>query len=58
MKFPNSKVFKETLREYAIKKLVDIWFKSNKKNKISVYYRNGYGWRCYASKVSGELTSK
>ena len=43
MKFPNSKVFREAVKEYAIKKLVDIWFKSNKKYRISIYYRNEYG---------------
>ena len=46
----------EVLREYVIKKLVDIWFKLNKKNKIFVYYKNEHGWRSYASTVSGELT--
>ena len=56
MKFPNAKVFREALREYAIQKLVDIWFKLNEKEKISVYCKNKCGWRCYASKVSGELT--
>ena len=49
MKFPNSKVFRETLSEYAIKKLVDIKFKLNEKKKISVYCLNECGWRCYAS---------
>ena len=39
MKFPNSKV----LREYAIKKLVDIKFKLNEKNKILVYCINECG---------------
>ncbi|XP_075662560.1 uncharacterized protein LOC142632019 [Castanea sativa] len=56
MKFPNSKVFREALREYAINKLVDIKFKLNKKKKISVYCINECGWRCYASQLSGELT--
>ena len=37
MKFPNSKVFGEALKEYAIKKPVDIKFKLNEKKKISVY---------------------
>ena len=49
MKFPNSKVFREALREYAIKKPVDIKFKLNEKKKISVYCINECGWRCYAS---------
>ena len=56
MKFPNSKVFKEALREYAIKKPVDIKFKLNEKKKISVYCINECGWRCYASQLFGELT--
>ena len=56
MKFPNSKVFREALREYAIKKPVDIKFKLNEKKKISVYCINECGWRCYASQLDGELT--
>ena len=46
MKFPNSKVFREALRKYDIKKPVDIKFKLNKKKKISVYCINECGWRC------------
>ena len=57
MKFPNSKVFREALREYAIKKPVDIKFKLNEKKKISVYYINECGWRCYASQLSGSQLS-
>ncbi|XP_030958757.1 uncharacterized protein LOC115980669 [Quercus lobata] len=56
MKFPNPKVFREALREYAIKKPVDIKFKLNEKKKISVYCINECGWRCYASQLPGELT--
>ena len=56
MKFPNSKVFREVLREYAIKKPVDIKFKLNEKKKISVYCINECGWRCYVSQLPGELT--
>ena len=56
MKFPNSKVFREALREYAINKLVDIKFKLNEKKKISVYCINECGWRCYASQLPEELT--
>ena len=56
MKFPNSKVFREALREYTIKKLVDIKFKLNEKKKISVYCINECGWKCYASQLLGELT--
>ena len=56
MKFSNAKVFRQAFREYAIHKPVDIWFKSNEKEKISIYCKNECGWRCYASKVSGELT--
>ncbi|XP_065629274.1 uncharacterized protein LOC136067409 [Quercus suber] len=56
MKFPNSKVFREALREYAIKKPVDIKFKLNEKKKISVYCINECGWRCYASQLPEELT--
>ena len=56
MKFPNSKVFREALREYAINKPVDIKFKLNEKKKISVYCINECGWRYYASQLSRELT--
>nr|XP_023873651.1 uncharacterized protein LOC111986249 [Quercus suber] len=56
MKFPNSKVFREALREYAIKEPVDIKFKQNEKKKISVYCINECGWRCYASQLPEELT--
>ncbi|XP_030932927.1 uncharacterized protein LOC115958764 [Quercus lobata] len=56
MKFPNAKVFRAALREYAIKKPIDIKFKLNEKTKISVHCKNGCGWRCYASQISGELT--
>ncbi|XP_050263959.1 uncharacterized protein LOC126708197 [Quercus robur] len=56
MKFPNAKVFRAALREYAIKKPIDIKFKLNEKTKISVHCKNGCGWRCYTSQISGELT--
>ena len=56
MKFPNSKVFREVLKEYAIWKPVDIKFKLNEKKKISVYCINECGWRCYASQLPRELT--
>ncbi|KAL0015406.1 hypothetical protein SO802_002475 [Lithocarpus litseifolius] len=56
MKFPNAKVFRAALREYAIKKLIDIKFKLNERTKISVHCKNECGWRCYASQISGELT--
>ena len=56
MKFPNFKVFREALREYAIKKPVDIKFKLNEKKKISVYYINKCGWRCCAPQLPGKLT--
>ena len=56
MKFPNSRVFREALREYVMNKPVDIKFKLNKKTKIYVHCKNDYGWRLYASIVSGELT--
>ena len=56
MKFPNSKVFREALREYVVNKAVDIKFKLNEKTKISVYCKNDCGWRLYTSVVPGELT--
>ena len=56
MKFPNAKVFKAALREYAIKKPIDIKFKLNGRIKILVHCKNGRGWRCYASQISGKLT--
>uniref|UniRef100_A0A2N9J8Y1 Transposase MuDR plant domain-containing protein n=1 Tax=Fagus sylvatica TaxID=28930 RepID=A0A2N9J8Y1_FAGSY len=56
MKFPNSRVFREALREYVVNKAVDIKFKLNEKTKISVYCKNDCGWRLYASVVPGELT--
>ena len=49
-------MLKAALREYAIKKPVDIKFKLNERTKISVHCKNGCGWRCYASHISGELT--
>ena len=49
MKFPNAKVFSAALKEYAIKKPIDIKFKLNGRIKISVHCKNGCGWRCYAS---------
>ena len=55
MKFPNSKIFREVLREYAIKKPIDIKFKMNEKKKILVYCINECGWRCYASQLPREL---
>ena len=56
MKFPNAKVFKAVLREYAIKKPIDIKFILNERTKISVHYKNGCGWRCYTFQISRELT--
>ncbi|XP_075645226.1 uncharacterized protein LOC142616228 [Castanea sativa] len=56
MKFPNAKVFRAALREYVIKKPIDIKFKLNERTKISVHCKNVCGWRCYASQISGELT--
>ena len=55
MKFPNGKVFKATLREYAVKKPMDIKFKFNEKTKVSVHCKYECGWRVYASQISGEL---
>uniref|UniRef100_A0A2N9HJM3 PB1-like domain-containing protein n=1 Tax=Fagus sylvatica TaxID=28930 RepID=A0A2N9HJM3_FAGSY len=40
MKFPNSRVFREALREYVVNKVVDIKFKLNEKTKISVHCKN------------------
>uniref|UniRef100_A0A2N9GDS7 Uncharacterized protein n=1 Tax=Fagus sylvatica TaxID=28930 RepID=A0A2N9GDS7_FAGSY len=40
MKFPNSRVFREALREYVVNKAVDIKFKLNEKTKISVHCKN------------------
>ena len=37
MKFPNRKVFRTALREYAVKKPVDIKFKLNEKTKVFVH---------------------
>ena len=51
MKFPNSRVFREALREYVVNKTVDIKFKLNEKTKISVHCKNDCGWRLYASVV-------
>ena len=56
MKFPNSRVFREALREYVVNKAVDIKFKLNEKTKISVHCKNDCGWRLYALVVHGELT--
>ena len=56
MKFPNGKVFRKALREYAMKKPTNIKFKLNEKNKISVYCKNEYGWKVYASTITSEST--
>ena len=56
MKFPNGKVFRATLREYAVKKPVDIKLKLNEKTKVSVHYKYECGWKVYASQISRELT--
>ena len=56
MKFPNGKVFRATLREYVVKKLVNIKFKLNEKTKVSVLCKYKCGWKAYASQISGELT--
>ena len=56
IKFPNGKVFRAALREYAVRKSVDIKFKLNEKTKISIHYKYECGWRVYASQISGELT--
>ena len=56
MKFPNVKVFKAALREYAIKKPIDIKLKLNEKTKILVHCKNRCGWRCFAFQISGEIT--
>ena len=37
MEFPNGKVLRAALREYAVKKPVDIKFKLNEKTKVSVH---------------------
>ena len=37
MKFPNGKVFRAALREYAVRKPVDIKFKLNEKTKVFVH---------------------
>ena len=37
MKFPNGNVFRATLREYAVRKPIDIKFKLNGKTKVSVH---------------------
>uniref|UniRef100_A0A2N9HEE9 Uncharacterized protein n=1 Tax=Fagus sylvatica TaxID=28930 RepID=A0A2N9HEE9_FAGSY len=58
IKFPNSRVFREALREYVVNKTVDIKFKLNEKTKISVHCKNDCGWRLYASVIPGELTFK
>ena len=53
MKFPNGKVFRAALWEYAVKKPVDIKFKLNEKTKVSVHYKYEYGWRVYVSQIAG-----
>jgi hypothetical protein len=55
MKFPNSRVFREALRD-VVNKVVDIKFKLNEKTKIYVHCKNDCGWRLYALVVPGELT--
>ena len=50
MKFPNSRVFREALRD-VVNKAIDIKFKLNEKTKIYVHCKNDCGWRLYASVV-------
>ena len=49
MKFPDEKVFRVALREYAVQKPVDIKFKLNEKTKVSVHCKYECGWKVYAS---------
>ena len=56
MKFPNGKVLRAALREYAVKKPVDIKFKLNEKTKISVYCKYECCWRVYAPQIAWEIT--
>ena len=49
IKFPNGKVFRAALREYAMKKPVNIKFKFNEKTRVSVYCKYECGWKVYAS---------
>ena len=58
IKFSNGKVFRVALREYAVKKPVDIKFKLNEKTKIFVHCKYECGWRVYASQIVGELASR
>ena len=55
MKFSNSRVFREALRD-VVNKAIDIKFKLNEKTKIYIHCKNDCGWRLYASVVLGELT--
>ena len=56
MKFPNSQVFRKALREYVIQHHIDVKWKLNENKKIFVHCKNNYGWRIYASMVTGECT--
>ena len=56
IKFLNGKVFRAALREYVVRKPVDIKFKLNEKTKVSVHCKYECGWRVYASQITGELT--
>ena len=56
MKFPNEKVFRKALREYVVKKHMNIKFNLNEKNNISVYCKNEYGWKVYTSTITNEST--
>ena len=56
IKFLNGKVFRATLREYVVRKPVDIKFKLNEKTKVSVHCKYECDWRVYASQIAGELT--
>ena len=49
-------MFKAALREYAVKKPVDIKFNLNEKTKVSVHCKYECGWRIYTSQIAGELT--
>ncbi|XP_050255010.1 uncharacterized protein LOC126700879 [Quercus robur] len=58
IKFPNAKVFRVDLREYAIKKPIDIKFKLNERTKISVHCKNGQATLAYVAKRFIEDFSK
>lgn len=50
LSFPNASIFKDVIREYAIRVGKDIYFKKNEPGRVRAECKdNKYKWVCYAS---------